>query len=50
MLYHEPSIAKKITLKMSVEKMNILINLSLIVTMYEYKKNSRKYAKYFEYY
>ena len=49
MLYHEPSITKKITLMMSVEKMNILMNLNLNITSCKYKKISSKYAKYFEY-
>ena len=49
MLYHEPRIIKKITLIISVEKMNILIKLRLDITSSQYKKNSTKNAKYFKY-
>ena len=39
MLYHEPSINKKIILMTSVEKMNKLINVDLNMMILEYKKN-----------
>lgn len=39
MLYHEPSMNRKMTLMISVENMNILIKLTLNTKIIEYKKN-----------
>lgn len=39
MLYHEPSITKKVILIISIAKMKTLMTMSPILTKYEYKKN-----------